>query len=131
MIRVISLLLLVNLMSACSLEKECEDFVKEHDIQEEFSGIIADSYFHTSDGGRGTPTIVLKDGSKHYMDTYGLICSAEVGDSVIKRKGTLRYLLRKEDTIMVFYPECGRRLILDSGRTSINPFPDLRCGKER
>jgi hypothetical protein len=128
--RIIFLLLFVNLIFSCS-PRECEDFIRETDTDDEFSGIISDAYFHVSDGGRGTPTLVLGNGSKHYIATYGLICYANQGDSIIKRKGTLKYLLKSEGTTTVFYPECKRKLILDSNKTAINPYREFRCGKEK
>ena len=128
--KIILLFLFVNLVTSCS-EKDCEDFIRENDTNDEFSGIISDAYFHTSDGGRGTPTLVLGNGSKHYTSTYSLICFANSGDSIIKRKGTLGYLLKQGGTTKVFYPECKRKLILDSNKTTINPYVDFQCGKEK
>lgn len=38
--------------------------------------------------------------------TPGLFESVEIGDSLIKEKGSLAYLVKKKDTTLVFYPVC-------------------------
>jgi hypothetical protein len=119
------------LVTSCSSEKECENEVRRKYTNQEFSGIIKEAYFQVSDGGRGAPKLILKDGSIHPSRSSRLICYANQGDSIIKKKGTLQYLLKKEDTTMIFYPECKQSLILDSNKTTIISYPDIPCGKER
>ena len=41
----------------------------------------------------------------------GLFENAEVGDSLIKEKGSTEYKLKKKDTTMIFLPNCGGLII--------------------
>jgi hypothetical protein len=129
--RILSLLWFFTLITSCSLEKECEEEVRRKYTNQEFSGIVKEAYFQVSNGGRGAPKIILSDSTIHPVHSDILICSANQGDSIIKRKGTLRYLLKSEGTTTVFYPECKRKLILDSNKTAFNSYGEIRCGKDK
>lgn len=117
----------------CNSTSECELLVRNKSTDESFSGIIKDVYFKYSDGGRGTPTIILTDNSKIYTSTDRLICYAQEADSIIKMKGTLKYVLKRGDSTKIFYPDCGEFLILDSNKISYQSdhFNRENCQKNR
>lgn len=112
---------------------QCEDHYRLKTTSDDFSGIIKDCYFHESHGGRGTPTVILTNGARYYSGTYTLICYAQVGDSIIKKPGTLKYIIKRGDSVATFYPECGSLVIMDSGMTKNNPmFPEeIKCDKRK
>lgn len=114
---------------SCSYERQCETNIRKKSTNEQFSGIIKEVYFQVSDGGRHTPTIVLTNNEKYYSATKRLICDAIPGDSIVKKRGTLQYVIKRADTSLVFYPNCGDIVILDSGKTDIQRYEFNDCGK--
>lgn len=125
------LLILTNalFLTSCSYEKQCEANVRDRSTTEAFSGIIKEVYFQVSDRGRHTPTIVLMNNKKYYSDTKRLICYAMPGDSIVKKSGSLKYVIKNADTTVVFYPNCGDIVILDNGKTEVQPYQFDDCGK--
>jgi hypothetical protein len=125
------LLFLISTFSfvSCSDKEQCETNIRNRSTNEQFSGVIKEVYFQVSNGGRFTPTIVLTDNEKYYSATKRLICYAMPGDSIIKKRGTLQYVIKRPDTMVVFYPNCGDIVILDNGKTAVQPYQFNDCGK--
>lgn len=108
--------------------ERCEDYIRQNDINAQFSGVIKECYFDEND--RGTPTFILGSGTIIKCDAHSLCCNANTGDSIWKHYGSLKYYLKVGDTFKVFYPECGNVQIRDTGTfTTVNFISD--CGKRK
>lgn len=114
--------------SSC-LQQQCEDAVREIDSKIHFVGIVKDCYFDESE--RGVPTITLSNERRVQMHAYTLCCYVTAGDSVWKLRGSLKYFVKRGDSISIFYPECGNIQVRDSGKTYFNPNYTMECGKRR
>lgn len=131
--RFISILIFLAFALSGCFPKQCEMYIRQHTPYDNFAGIIKECYFLDSDGGRGTPTIVLQNEKIYYLVTYTLICFAQPGDSIIKKAGTLKYIIKREDCSTIFYPECGSTVILDNGKVKENPLyaQEVKCDKRK
>lgn len=111
---IIVLVIFLILLNGCNEEKQCELQVRMAFNNQEFSGIVVDSYFDTND--RGSPKIVL-DNHSDVVGTYAhMLCRYLTrGDSIWKFRGSLKYYVKREGEISVFYPDCGKIQIRDTG----------------
>lgn len=116
-------------LTGCTSADQCERKIRQESTDETFSGIISKSYFKI--GEHGTPTVELADGKVIYLSTRSIICYTQPGDSIFKEKGSLKYLVKRRDSITIFYPECGQTLIMDSNKTLVNPdyMRQISCDK--
>lgn len=110
------------------ITQQCEDFIRSHDTNTSFSGIVVDNYMDEND--RGIPTFILSNGVELQTDTHTMCCFAQPGDSIWKRKGSLKYYLKRKDSVIIFYPDCGNITVKDTG-TEFNDAFQSDCGKRR
>lgn len=119
-------------LSSCLIGNNCVEEVRKYDTEQEVYGVIEECYFGMNSRDRGSPVIILNGGkTKLVAPLATLVCYATKGDTLIKKKGTLLYLVKRGDKIKGFNPDCGRITVLDSGRTQPNPFFTYDCGKEK
>ena len=125
--------LLVTILSicvvGCSGHSLCRHNIETIDKYIAMNGVIKDIYFDNTPGGRGSPTIELANGGHYTTSTFSLICYAQNGDSIIKKAGELMFLIKRKDSIRIFYPECGNWIITDSNEIYIGK-QNYDCGKD-
>lgn len=131
--KVVLILMALAIAFTGCFPNQCEEHYRLKTISDDFSGEIEDCYFQDSHGGRGVPTIILTNGARYYSGTYTLICYAQAGDSIIKKTGTLKYIIKRGDSVTIFYPECGSIAIMDSGKTKNDPMllEERKCDKRK
>lgn len=108
------LLTMLSLLSGCDSLKQCEDISSNYSLKQEFVGVIKDIYIKES--SHGSKYIVLSNNKEYGLLSESLACFAFPGDSILKRKGDLRYIIKRNSISYTFYPECGNWEIKDSGR---------------
>jgi len=129
--RLFQIIPLLILFQACDATDECERKIRNNYLNEQFSGVVKDCYFQSSNGGRGIPTIVLGNNEIYHSQTYSLVCYVKPWDSIVKTSGSLKYLVYRDDSVVTFYPQCGRTEILDEGTRDIADVPDRDCAESK
>ncbi len=71
-------------------------------VEESYAGTITKKFIDPN--YHGAERFFLSDGSDHAFNNEIAYNLAAIGDSVIKKKGTLATKLKKRDTEIVFYP---------------------------
>lgn len=74
-------------------------------------------YKYEDKTNHNAPTFVILNGGKYKRyPLFGLsnmLRSVDVGDSIFKGNGTLKFLVVKNDTVMEFWPMCNKRQLSD------------------
>jgi len=69
-----------------------------------YFGCVETKFFDTLD--RMTPKIRFKSGTVIDMDAYEMFEELQLGDTVIKKPGSLKFILKRNGETKIFYPKC-------------------------
>ena len=92
----------------CFLLQGCGCLQRKHDLQKyvkpkEYSGIMKSKFIDSLD--RGSAKLVLNNGDVVYIYAYEMYDELQPGDTVIKKAGSLKYILKRNGETKVFYPK--------------------------
>lgn len=83
-----------------------EPNIRKDVLNYEFNGIIQKTY--TIRKLHNNPAILVND--KEYLTySYSLSENARVGDSIVKRKNEMKYMIVRKDTTIICYPSIGQK----------------------
>lgn len=102
---IVGVLFVMCFISSCTYDmKKCELYIRNSLTEEDYRGVVINKYILR---GR-VPYIMLPDSNKYeiYHLSMALYKYIDIGDSIIKDSGTLKYILVKKDTALIFYPYC-------------------------
>ncbi|WP_118976937.1 hypothetical protein [Taibaiella koreensis] len=97
------IVLLLLTISSCCLDfaRAMKMIVKPYNWEGEIVAIFRDST------DRMMPKVAFKHGDTAVIYAYEMFGMLQLGDSVIKKKGSLKYILkRKGEPAKEFYPKC-------------------------
>lgn len=104
-----SLLLSLSFIFSKCLDcaRSYREYVKELSIY----GVIKDQYLDKEN--HDTPTFILGEDNNinPFIGLRAMYLASSLGDTIRKDSGSLKFLLIKKDTIMIFYPKCRGNLI--------------------
>lgn len=85
-------------------ETSCRDWLLKNDIETSFSGYVIKKYVDTSK--RESRMVVLNSSHTFFIYNDIFYNQLEIGDSVYKKSGSLKYYLVKNGMTRIFYQQC-------------------------
>jgi hypothetical protein len=95
------LLFMVTIISCTS--NTCPSTTKNFQLPLKYSGAISKKFIDSTD--RNQPRIIIND-QKYTIDNIDAFNKMEIGDTIIKDSGTLKYVVKKYKNQFDFYPRC-------------------------
>lgn len=95
--------ILLVLVSSCDYIS-CPEWYRRNEKNHAYDGKVVKKFFDSSE--RGQPRVVLDDGQKYLLDNIKIFNKIEVGDIILKKAGTLQYLLIQGSDTTIFYQQC-------------------------
>ena len=98
----------------CFFVLGCGCYQRNHFLQEKvkpfnYFGVVEVKFFDTFD--RMTPKVKFHDGSIIYIRAYEMFDDLRPGDTIIKKAGSLKHILKRKGETKIFYPKCNGKEI--------------------
>jgi|GEM_PF-5566542 len=90
---------------------QCKDWFLENDVSTQYEGVVKNKYLDSNN--RMTPMIKLDNSTEILIFNMGLYDAVDIGDSIRKNKGSLKYHLVKGGNQTVYYQQCCDENITD------------------
>jgi len=95
--------ILLLLVSSCDYIS-CPEWYRRNEKNHEYAGRVIKKFF--DDENRGEPQVVLEDNRQHMLNNNIVFAKIKVGDLIVKKAGTLQYLLIQGSDTTIFYQQC-------------------------
>ena len=96
-------LLCIMLLQGCGCD-QINRFLQKKVKPISYFGVMKTKFIDSMD--RGSAKIIFENGTEIYMDAYEMYDELQPGDTVIKKAGSLKFILKRDGLTKEYYPKC-------------------------
>ena len=78
--------------------------IQKHIKPLKYFGVMKTKFIDSMD--RGSAKIIFENGTEIYIDAYEMYDELQPGDTVIKKAGSLKHILKRDGVTKEYYPKC-------------------------
>ena len=98
-----SIIFLSVLLQGCGCYQYSKAIQKNTKPRDYF-GVMKSKFIDSMD--RGAAKVIFENGTEIYMYAYEMYDELQSGDTVIKKAGSLKFILKRDGVTKEYYPKC-------------------------